>query len=112
MNAILFILSVSSFGSVRLGFESIIHDNSFLLFDYLNQTKLFNSIFLFCMIIFPSGKTNKEFNMRHDWNSLISDNDDLLITKYSKEFFPPADTLVRKIAIFKINTINRSDNHY
>ncbi|XP_066917263.1 FAD-dependent oxidoreductase domain-containing protein 2-like [Clytia hemisphaerica] len=42
-----------------------------------------------------TGKTNKEFNMRHDWNSLISDNDDLLITKYSKEFFPPADTLVK-----------------
>ena len=32
--------------------------------------------------------------MRHDWNSLLSDNDDLLMTKYSKDFFPPADTLV------------------
>ena len=40
------------------------------------------------------GKTNKEFNMRHDWNSLINDNDDLLMTKYSKEFFPAADDIV------------------
>lgn len=42
-----------------------------------------------------TGKTNKEFNLRHDWNSLISDNDDLLMTKYSKDFFPKADTLVK-----------------
>ncbi|XP_057310972.1 FAD-dependent oxidoreductase domain-containing protein 2-like [Hydractinia symbiolongicarpus] len=42
-----------------------------------------------------TGKTNKEFNLRHDWNSLLSDNDDLLMTKYSKKFFPPADTFVK-----------------
>jgi len=42
-----------------------------------------------------TGKKNKEFNLRHDWNSLLSDNEDLLIKKYSKEFFPPADTMVQ-----------------
>lgn len=42
-----------------------------------------------------TGKTNKEFNLRHDWNSLISHDDDLLMTKYSKEFFPPADSFVQ-----------------
>ena len=42
-----------------------------------------------------TGKTNKEFNLRHDWNSLISDDPNLLMTKYSKEFFPAADTMVR-----------------
>ena len=36
----------------------------------------------------------KDFNMRHDWNSLISDDDDLLFTKYSEELFPNADILV------------------
>lgn len=41
-----------------------------------------------------SGRTNKEFNMRHDWNSLISDDDELLITKYTKDFFPKADLMV------------------
>lgn len=42
-----------------------------------------------------TGKTNSEFNLRHDWNSLLSDDKDLLMTKYSKEFFPKADDLVR-----------------
>jgi len=41
-----------------------------------------------------SGKTNKEFNMRHDWNSLLSDDESLLMTHYSKKFFPDADDLV------------------
>lgn len=37
-----------------------------------------------------TGKTNKEFNLRHDWNSLLSDNEDLLFTKYSRDMFPDA----------------------
>ncbi|XP_070561494.1 FAD-dependent oxidoreductase domain-containing protein 2-like [Ptychodera flava] len=36
-----------------------------------------------------------EYNMRHDWNSLLSDDRDLLFTKYSEELFPSADDLVR-----------------
>ena len=40
------------------------------------------------------GKTNKEFNLRHDWNSLISHDETLRMTRYSKEFFPQADVLV------------------
>ena len=43
------------------------------------------------------GKTNKEFNMRHDWNSLLSDDDSLLMTHYSKKFFPDADDLVSSL---------------
>eukprot|EP00057_Strongylocentrotus_purpuratus_P028163 XP_011682637.1 PREDICTED: FAD-dependent oxidoreductase domain-containing protein 2 [Strongylocentrotus purpuratus] len=42
-----------------------------------------------------TGKTNKEFNMRHDWNSLLSDDESLLMKHYSKEFFPDADTYVK-----------------
>ncbi|KAJ7382594.1 FAD-dependent oxidoreductase domain-containing protein 2 [Desmophyllum pertusum] len=42
-----------------------------------------------------TGKTNKEFNMRHDWNSLLSDDESLLMTRYSKQFFPDADILVK-----------------
>ena len=41
-----------------------------------------------------TGQTNKEFNMRHDWNSILSDDESLLLKHYSKEFFPPADTMV------------------
>ena len=46
------------------------------------------------LIFIISGKTNKEFNMRHDWNSLLSDDESLLMTRYSKKFFPDADDLV------------------
>lgn len=42
-----------------------------------------------------TGKTNKEFNMRHDWNSLLSDDESLLMTRYTKQFFPDADILVK-----------------
>ncbi|XP_070561492.1 FAD-dependent oxidoreductase domain-containing protein 2-like isoform X1 [Ptychodera flava] len=41
-----------------------------------------------------------EYNMRHDWNSLLSDDRDLLFTKYSKELFPSADDLVRYVNDF------------
>ncbi|XP_070552107.1 FAD-dependent oxidoreductase domain-containing protein 2-like [Ptychodera flava] len=36
-----------------------------------------------------------EYNMRHDWNSLLSDDRTLLFPKYSKELYPQADDLVR-----------------
>ncbi|XP_066293105.1 FAD-dependent oxidoreductase domain-containing protein 2-like [Branchiostoma lanceolatum] len=42
-----------------------------------------------------TGKTNKEFNWRHDWNSLLSDDESLELRHYSKEFFPKADILVQ-----------------
>uniref|UniRef100_A0A2C9M5T0 FAD/NAD(P)-binding domain-containing protein n=1 Tax=Biomphalaria glabrata TaxID=6526 RepID=A0A2C9M5T0_BIOGL len=42
-----------------------------------------------------TGKVNKEFSLRHDWNSLLSDDDDLLFTKYSREIFPHADLLLQ-----------------
>ncbi|KAK3598860.1 hypothetical protein CHS0354_008608 [Potamilus streckersoni] len=42
-----------------------------------------------------TGKTNKEFNLRHDWNSLLSDDESLLFRYYSKEMFPSSDDLVR-----------------
>ncbi|XP_012939152.1 FAD-dependent oxidoreductase domain-containing protein 2 [Aplysia californica] len=42
-----------------------------------------------------TGQVNPEFNLRHDWNSLLSHDPDLLVTKYSKEMFPHADVLVK-----------------
>jgi thioredoxin reductase len=35
-----------------------------------------------------------DYNMRHDWNSLLSDDTEMRFTKYSDKLFPPADTLV------------------
>jgi len=45
-----------------------------------------------------TGKTNKEFNLRHDWNSLLSHDDQLLFKHYSKEMFPPASAFVDYLA--------------
>ncbi|XP_064604123.1 FAD-dependent oxidoreductase domain-containing protein 2-like [Liolophura sinensis] len=42
-----------------------------------------------------TGKTNKEFNLRHDWNSLISDDESLLLRHYTKSMWPHADLYVK-----------------
>ncbi|MFZ5529281.1 MAG: NAD(P)-binding domain-containing protein [Pseudomonadota bacterium] len=47
-----------------------------------------------------TGYTDKVRNMRWDWNSLISDDDTLLFKHYSKEFFPPADSMVTYLQDF------------
>lgn len=47
-----------------------------------------------------NGYGEKDFNLRHDWNSLLSDDDSLLFPKYSKELFPCADDLLRYMADF------------
>ena len=48
-----------------------------------------------------TGKTNKEFNLRHDWNSLLSHDESLLLRHYSKEMFPKADVLVKYLNDYK-----------
>ncbi|XP_069976996.1 FAD-dependent oxidoreductase domain-containing protein 2 [Penaeus vannamei] len=47
-----------------------------------------------------TGRTNAEFNLRHDWNSLLSDDDGLLFRHFSKDFFPEADTMVQYLNAF------------
>jgi thioredoxin reductase len=43
-----------------------------------------------------TGSTDKEFNLRHDWNSLLSDSENpLLFKQYTEEFFPHADHMVK-----------------
>ena len=44
--------------------------------------------------MYGAGMTNKEFSFRHDWNSLISDDESLMMRHYSKDYFPPADSYV------------------
>ncbi|XP_070580804.1 FAD-dependent oxidoreductase domain-containing protein 2-like isoform X2 [Ptychodera flava] len=43
-----------------------------------------------------------EFNMRHDWNSLLSDDRSLLFPKYSSDLYPQADDLFRYMNDFAI----------
>jgi len=41
-----------------------------------------------------------EFNMRHDWNSLLTDDYSLLFRDYSQELYPHADDMVRYLNDF------------
>jgi thioredoxin reductase len=41
-----------------------------------------------------TGNDDKDFNLRHDWNSLLTD-DDFLFKEYSKDFYPDSADLVR-----------------
>ncbi|EDV20868.1 uncharacterized protein TRIADDRAFT_64282 [Trichoplax adhaerens] len=41
-----------------------------------------------------AGEKNVEFNWRHDWNSLLSHDESLVMGRYSDEYFPHADDLV------------------
>lgn len=41
-----------------------------------------------------TGKANPEFNLRHDWNSLLSHDPQLLFRHYSQDYFPDARDMV------------------
>jgi thioredoxin reductase len=47
-----------------------------------------------------TGFDDSEINLRWDWNSLLSDSEELLIKNYTKSYFPDADTLVRYLTDF------------
>jgi thioredoxin reductase len=47
-----------------------------------------------------TGYDDPEINLRWDWNSLLSDDENLRFTKYSKDYFPNADTLVKYLGDF------------
>ena len=52
-----------------------------------------------------TGEKNNEFNLRHDWNSLIIDKinykDHLKFTLYTNQNFPNADFLVKYLEDFR-----------
>ncbi|XP_025782616.1 FAD-dependent oxidoreductase domain-containing protein 2 isoform X1 [Puma concolor] len=47
-----------------------------------------------------TGKANAEFNLRHDWNSLLSHDPRLLFRHYSSAYFPDAGDMVRYLDDF------------
>jgi thioredoxin reductase len=47
-----------------------------------------------------TGYSDPELRLRMDWNSLLSDDPELLFTKYSLRYFPAADDLVRYLEDF------------
>ncbi|MFE0184093.1 NAD(P)-binding domain-containing protein, partial [Streptomyces olivaceus] len=51
-----------------------------------------------------TGYTDPELDLRMDWNSLLSDDPELLFSRYSEEYFPHADDFVRYLADFADRT--------
>ncbi|MER5268170.1 NAD(P)-binding domain-containing protein [Actinosynnema sp. NPDC002837] len=51
-----------------------------------------------------SGYADPEQRLRMDWNSLLTDDPELLFTRYSRRYFPAADDLVRYLADFAAAT--------
>eukprot|EP01052_Picozoa_sp_SAG31_P014387 SAG31_NODE_892_length_11180_cov_22.596426_3_plen_319_part_00 len=49
---------------------------------------------------FNTGSGNAEFNLRHDWNSLLDDEGFRFPQRYSSDFFPNADSLVDYLGDF------------
>ena len=47
-----------------------------------------------------TGTADPELNLRMDWNSLLSDDPELLFTRYTRRYFPRAADLVRYLADF------------
>ncbi len=47
-----------------------------------------------------NGYPETEFNLRHDWNSLLSDDESMRFTEYSQELFPSSEDLCRYMADF------------
>ncbi|CAL9693465.1 unnamed protein product [Knipowitschia caucasica] len=48
-----------------------------------------------------TGSNNREFNLRHDWNSLLSDKSDLLFRRVSSEFYPSADAFPLYLSLYE-----------
>ncbi|WP_213451966.1 NAD(P)-binding domain-containing protein [Rhizomonospora bruguierae] len=51
-----------------------------------------------------TGGQDPELNLRLDWNSLLSDDPELLFTRYTERYFPPADLMLRYLGDFAERT--------
>ncbi|XP_068233200.1 FAD-dependent oxidoreductase domain-containing protein 2-like [Palaemon carinicauda] len=72
----------------------------YIIFEKANYSGSFFSVYprhrrLISINKRQTGRTNAEFNLRHDWNSLLSDDETLLFKYFSTDFFPEADAMVR-----------------
>ncbi|MYS41012.1 NAD(P)-binding domain-containing protein, partial [Streptomyces sp. SID5998] len=51
-----------------------------------------------------TGYDDPELRLRMDWNSLLSDDPELLFTRYGRRYFPPADDMVRYLSDYAART--------
>ena len=76
----------------KAGIDYIILEQNALAGSFFDRYPLTNQ--LISINKRNTGSTNPEFNLRHDWNSLLSD-DGPKFTEYSTEFYPDRKDLVR-----------------
>ncbi|XP_071105479.1 FAD-dependent oxidoreductase domain-containing protein 2-like [Haliotis cracherodii] len=86
-------------GGLQLGYFMEQKGRDYVIFEKSNVSGNFFTVYprhrkLISINKRYTGQTNKEFNMRHDWNSLLSHDESLLLKHYSKEMFPHADVLL------------------
>ena len=48
-----------------------------------------------------------EFNMRHDWNSLICDNPKIRLKKFTTKYYPHADDFVKYLNYFTFTNFRK-----
>ncbi|XP_076075879.1 FAD-dependent oxidoreductase domain-containing protein 2-like isoform X1 [Mytilus galloprovincialis] len=99
-------------GGVQIGFYLQKLGRDYIIFERSNQAGSFFEKYprhrkLISINKRHTGSTNKEFNLRHDWNSLLGDDDQMLFKEFSKEMFPPADSYISYIntyaSYYKLN---------
>ena len=60
-----------------------------------------------------TGSDDAEFNMRHDWNSLVESTSTMRLGNFTKDYYPHADDLVRYMEDFvKRNNLDKNVIHY
>ncbi|OAF70891.1 FAD-dependent oxidoreductase domain-containing protein 2 [Intoshia linei] len=85
------------------GFQQ--RDVNYIIFEKSNRVGKFFEHFprhrkLISLNKIYTGQKNDEFNMRHDWNSIYTTDEEFRISKFSKEFFPMADDFLDYINDF------------
>jgi thioredoxin reductase len=87
-------------GGLQLGYFMERAGRDYLILERANVSGAFFTVYprhdrLISINKRNTGQINKEFNLRHDWNSLISDDPSLKMGEYSKIMFPDRKDLVQ-----------------
>ncbi|CAG5131919.1 unnamed protein product, partial [Candidula unifasciata] len=86
-------------GGLQVGYFLQSSGRDYIVFERSNKSGSFFELYprhrkLISINKRNTGKKNIEFNLRHDWNSLLSHDESLKVTKYSRELFPNAEILL------------------
>jgi thioredoxin reductase len=90
---------------LQLGYFFEKNQRDYLILERGQQPGNFFSVFprhrmLISINKVHTGNDNADTNLRWDWNSLLSDNPDLLFKNYSQRYFPNPDDLVKYLGDF------------